>query len=409
MVEDDFQLRLLATLVLSTDTLSDFRSDITPDLWSSIENIRLVSIILDLYDKIKQVPSKGAILDELNIRSYPVGQIEVIKSVINIIYSYPVSEIQGIYRDKLIYLIKQVAYTTATGECIKILRENKFDLTKFEKMDNLWTEVKSVGIGYSSKSATDVDDYQLDIDLSENSACYGRNGQIKTGYPTVDNILKGGPASGELHLCVGKPNTGKTRYMINLACNAWVQGAKVAHISCEMHKSAVIERFYQCITHQTVEQLHTSEGRDRVSSILSKVNEKGGCYIVWDFDPYSVTMNDIENAVLSSGVNFDILITDYIDLILPYSKSTGNYWTDQTLLYSQARKVARRLNCIHHTVCQPVDSVNDLIGLSQASGSKGKGATVDFMCSLNSTVEQQNKGIQIGFCGKNRYGEVNSI
>lgn len=407
--EDNLQVRLISTLVLSSTALTDYRQDLTPALWTSPDHKRLVGLVLALYDSIKSPPTKSAVLHEIERRAIPDSQAGTLRDLVDLVYSPPVNEVERVYVDRLAYMIRETAYQTAAEQTISLLDAGKEDPKRFDNIDEVWNKVRGVGQGMPPYNAIDLSDDEIDASLSEDAALYDRRGQVLTGYPTVDRLLKGGPARGEFHLTVGAPNTGKTRYVLNVGKNGAFQGANVAHISAEMSRGVCRERLWQIMTNQSVEDLHTKEGRSRVRSQLAKIKARGGNYMIWDIDPYTYTMNDVEALLISSGIKFDILITDYIDLFLPAGKSTGNYWVDQTMMYAEGRRVARRLDLIHHSVCQPTDQAGEIITLRNASGSKGKGATVDFMMSLNANEEQEAAGIQIGYCGKNRYGPRHKV
>jgi len=65
-----------------------------------------------------------------------------------------------------------------------------------------------------------------------------------TGIKELDQA-KLGPRRKQLHLLVGLKKVGKTRWLVQLAQHAAMQGAKVLHISLEMDEERMLKRYYQ--------------------------------------------------------------------------------------------------------------------------------------------------------------------
>lgn len=65
-----------------------------------------------------------------------------------------------------------------------------------------------------------------------------------TGIRELDQY-KLGPRRKQLHILVGLKKVGKTRWLVQLAQHAAMQGARVLHVSLEMDEERMIKRYYQ--------------------------------------------------------------------------------------------------------------------------------------------------------------------
>jgi hypothetical protein len=396
MLDTSLQLRLISCLVLSTKPLTEFYDDIKPEYWSNPQHKYLVNLILGMYPKLRRPPSKDNLLDE--IQSRKLRDAGSYRDMLDSIYSLTEDEVDNLYMDKLGILIKESAYTVTTSDSIELIKQKRFD-----EINAKWMKV--MGIGTGSKGIDCFDDDSLQSGLDPDRKLYDRRGHVPTLFPTLDKYLKGGPAARELHAIVAPPNIGKSRFLRNIGYNACVQGKKVLHITAEMDEGICREQLYQLMGGLTIEQVHTEDGRLRIRQKSKGIESRGGRYHIKSYDPYTATMAQVESYMIRSGEKWDIITTDYLDLFLMSGKSLGNVWLDQLQLFAEGRRLARRMDCVHWTVIQPVDvDENEIITLRKAGGSKGKGATLDSMMSLNASIEQERAGEFNGFMAKNRFG-----
>lgn len=398
--EFSFETRLLSVLIHSKTALRDHRIDLKPHLWVNPQHRSAAELVLSLYDQSHVPPSQDALLHELERRN--VRDSPLVSDVISAAYQASPEEARSIYSSRLVELIRNAAYKSAFDRSLIAYKENKL-----QEVDQIWREVQGVGRGDPGENAVDIGEDDLESELSEDAPIYGREGIVKTGYPTLDTNLKGGPAAAELHLVVAPPNAGKSRFLLNLGKNACFQGKKVCYMTYEMSAKICKHRFWQTISNQKIEDLYTTDGRTKVRNQLGKIKECGGLFVVKKFDEYTVNFSEVEGWLISTGIEFDVLITDYIDLVNNIQRPSGNFYTDQTFLYAEGRRMASRLTAVHYSACQPVDKPGEVITLRAASGGKGKGATIDSMLSLNASEEDEKMGKQMGFNAKNRVGPRN--
>ena len=394
-------IKLLSVLVLSKTALRHHRPQIQADFWQSAGHLRVIAeTVLDLYDKIQAPPSKATLLHELLVVQAVKPQ-SVYDELVRSIYSSSVKEAMGYYEEKLLDQIKAVAYQHALDNSMALYQKGEYD-----EIDRLWLMASSATYG-EPVVETDVSDSDIDTLLDDDAAAYGREKIMPTGFPSYDTACKGGIAAGELHLVVAPPNVGKSRWMLNTGANMAGYGGKILYVSMEMGAGVVRDRYWQCITDQTVEELRTERGRAKVKDALARIKAKGGLFHIVKFDEFSMSFRKLESYIRAQQTEYDCIITDYMDLFEMESHRSGNYFVDQGFMYHEGRRMGRRLGVGHLSACQPVDGAGQIIALRAASGGKGKGAAVDIMTSLNASEADEVAGKQTQFVGKNRIGPRN--
>lgn len=66
--------------------------------------------------------------------------------------------------------------------------------------------------------------------------------RIPLGFPTLDRLLDGGPARGDMFVVGARPSVGKSAFMVQAAMQAAKRGARVGIVSLEMSERALTQR-----------------------------------------------------------------------------------------------------------------------------------------------------------------------
>ncbi len=399
---NSLQMKLLSVLVLSPTALPSYRMHLKPDIWSHPQLRVLAGIILKTYDLTQEIPTREILGHQLD-REVSRDK-DILQGILTDLYKMSAAEADKIYKHYLEEIIRYSVYESAFQKGLALFKKKDFDA-----IDEVFNQVHVTSHHEPILQSADMSEADIDLALDDDAPLYGRKGLVRTGFPTYDFMTKGGIGIAEFHLIVAPPNKGKSRWMMNAGKNAAFMGKKIAYVSFEMEAMVCQHRFWQICTGLEIEQLYTKTGRAKVKEHMALLRKCGGDFQVKKFPEYTMTFPDLEAYFQSLDTKFDLIITDYIDLMNVTKKTSGNYFVDQTFLYAEGRRLGKTLNCGHLSACQPVDKPGEVIAMRAASGGKGKGATVDIMASLNSTDEELEQGKQTGFISKNRYGPVNKF
>jgi len=182
-----------------------------------------------------------------------------------------------------------------------------------------------------------------------------KNGQISTGWATVDKRLFGGMNRGELNIFAGGSGAGKSLFLANLGVNWALQGLNVVYVTLELSEELVSMRVDSMVTE--IPSRDIFKQIDEVEMRVRVIGKKSGTYQV-KYLPSGKNTNDIRSYLkeyeIKLGRKVDVLLVDYLDLLLPISKriSAENLFVKDKYVSEELRNLAVEKNCILVTASQ---------------------------------------------------------
>jgi len=210
---------------------------------------------------------------------------------------------------------------------------------------------KAVQIGLQKDMGTD---YWLDpkgrlLGLKD------KNGQVKTGWETVDKRLFGGFNRGELNIFAGGSGAGKSLFLANLGVNFALQGLNVVYLTLELSEALVSMRVDSMTTGISTKEIF--KDLDNVEMKVKMIGKKSGAFQV-KYMPSGKTTNDIRAYLkeyeIKMDKKIDVLLVDYMDLLLPISKkiSAENLFVKDKYVAEELRNLAMEKQCVFVTAAQ---------------------------------------------------------
>ncbi len=182
-----------------------------------------------------------------------------------------------------------------------------------------------------------------------------KNGQISTGWQTVDKKLFGGMNRGELNIFAGGSGAGKSLFLANLGVNWSLQGYNVVYLTLELSEELVSMRVDSMITEIPAREVFRQI--DEVEMRVKVIGKKAGTYQV-KYLPSGKTANDVRSYLkeyeIKLGRRVDILLIDYLDLLMPISKkiSAENLFIKDKYVSEELRNLAVEKQCVLVTAAQ---------------------------------------------------------
>jgi len=182
-----------------------------------------------------------------------------------------------------------------------------------------------------------------------------KNGQMKTGWDTVDKKLFGGMNRGELNIFAGGSGAGKSLFLANLGVNWALQGYNVVYLTLELSEELVSMRVDSMITEIPTRDVFKQI--DEVEMRVKVIGKKSGTYQV-KYMPSGKTANDVRSYLkeyeIKLGRKVDILLVDYLDLLMPISRkiSAENLFIKDKFVSEELRNLAVEKNCVLVTAAQ---------------------------------------------------------
>jgi archaellum biogenesis ATPase FlaH len=182
-----------------------------------------------------------------------------------------------------------------------------------------------------------------------------KNGQISTGWPSLDRRLFGGMNRGELNIFAGGSGAGKSLFLANLGVNWALNGLNVVYLTLELSEDLVCMRMDAMTTGVNTKEIFKE--LDDVEIKVKMIGKKSGAYQV-KYMPSGKTVNDLRAYLkeyeIKTSRKVDVLLVDYLDLLMPISKkiSPADLFIKDKYVSEELRNLAVEKQCILVTAAQ---------------------------------------------------------
>lgn len=234
--------------------------------------------------------------------------------------------------------------------------------------------------------------------------------KISTGLKSVDEYTNGGflKSGKSLYVFMGQAGLGKSLFLSNLATHFLESGLSVVVVSLEMSENVYAMRFDAHISGHNINRLmeNNEDVRFRIREFYEKHPESQ--LFIKEYPPRSIRTSDIEiylENLKNAGKKFDVIVIDYLNLVLPGSKCDT--------MYEAGLNVSEQLRALSYKYEVPVVTAvqansegmnNENIDMEHISESRGIAHTVDFLAGLYQTDDDRREGIINCRILKNRLG-----
>ena len=224
-----------------------------------------------------------------------------------------------------------------------------------------------------------------------------KNGQISTGWPTLDKKLFGGFNRGELNIFAGGSGSGKSLFMANLGVNWCLQGLNVMYLTFELSENLVSMRIDSMISGIPSREIFKTI--DDVDMKVRIIGKKSGAFQV-KYMPTGKNANDVRAYLkeyeIKTGRKVDVLLIDYLDLMHPIGQkiSAENLFVKDKYVSEELRNLAMELNTIFVTASQLNRSSVEEIEFdhSHISGGISKINTADNLIGIFTSRAMRERG-----------------
>ena len=234
-------------------------------------------------------------------------------------------------------------------------------------------------------------------------ALKSNNGQVSTGWKSIDAKLYGGFNRGELNIFAAPSGGGKSLFLQNLGLAWSQQGFNGVYFSLELSEGLCGKRIDSMLTGIIAKDIF--KNLDDVDLQVRMAGKKAGRFQIVQMTA-GVTVNDLKSWLkefqIHSGVKMDYVIVDYLDLMTPVSVkvSAENLFIKDKYVSEELRGMATQGNYLFATASQlnrgAVESVE--FDHSHISGGLSKIQTADNVIGIfNSIGMRERQRVQIQF------------
>ena len=186
-------------------------------------------------------------------------------------------------------------------------------------------------------------------------AIKSNNGQVSTGWPTLDKRLFGGMNRGELNIFAGGSGSGKSLFMQNIAINWCTQGLNGVFLTLELSEGLCAMRMDSMVANCSTKEVF--KDLDTVEMKVKMVGKKSGALRI-KYMPAQSNVNQIRSYLkelqVQTGLRVDFIMVDYLDLVMPVSAkvSPNDLFVKDKYVSEELRNLSKELNILMITASQ---------------------------------------------------------
>jgi len=223
------------------------------------------------------------------------------------------------------------------------------------------------------------------------------NGQISTGWPSMDRKLYGGFNRGELNIFAAPSGGGKSLFLANLGVNWALAGLNVLYLTFELSEGLVAMRLDSMVTGIGTREIF--KNIDDVELKVKMIGKKSGNIQV-KYLPSGKNCNDIRSYLkeyqVKTGHRPDVLLIDYLDLMMPLAVKVNaeNLYIKDKYVSEELRNLAMETKSILVTASQLNRSAVEEIEFdhSHIAGGLSKIQTADNVIGIFQTKSMKEHG-----------------
>ena len=223
------------------------------------------------------------------------------------------------------------------------------------------------------------------------------NGQVSTGWASLDKKLFGGFNRGELNIFAGGSGAGKSLFLANLGVNWALNGMNVLYLTLELSENLVSMRVDSMVT--DIPSRDIFKNIDDVEMKVKMIGKKSGAFQV-KYMPSGKTPNDVRAYIkeyeIKTNRKVDVILVDYLDLLMPNGAkvSAENLFIKDKYVSEELRNLAMELNTVFVTASQlNRASVEEIeFDHSHISGGLSKIQTADNVIGIFTSRAMRERG-----------------
>ena len=348
----DYQKEVLKLYCINANFAVNYGSLIKPEYFDT-SVLKILYGIISNYVTVYEKP-----LEDKNIFYKEITEVIVSRGYGNDIENSLYAEAKDIFDkntnneqhliDKFLDFCRYQELKNAIIKSVEVLKEGK----DYEKVLKLVDQAVSVGAGYDEGySWKDIYDIQDKMKVK-----YSPESLVKTGIPTFDTLLMGGMGPGEVHVVQAIAKTGKSHLGVNMGYGALLDGKSVFHISLELPKDDVMQR-YAIRSGKFSFQDFYDMPKDELAQRLEYLEKYHPNLYVMSWPQKSVTTLTLRSWIsrirYKTGRKPDFIIVDYDDCLIPIAGRKSDMYEEGAEIYFDLAGLANYFQCPVLTFAQP--------------------------------------------------------
>jgi replicative DNA helicase len=391
-----FQLQLLNQIVIDKEFSRSIIDVIELNYFENKYFKIIIQMIKEYYVKYESTPS----FDTLEqIAKSEISQELAAKIVLDTIKQVKDAPFEGVtfVQEKALKFCKQQELQKVMTKAQKII-----DGGEFENYDTLEEMVReALQVGEVDKGTEDVF-HNLDDVLNDDF-----RHPIPMGIPSIDKLLKGGLAKGEIGVVLAPTGVGKSTLLTKIANHAFNLGYNVLQIFFEDNPKIIQRKHFTLWTGISPDEL--ANQKEEVMKKIVEIKETMPNKLVLKKLPSdTMTMLQIKGQIrkmIAEGNKIDMVLLDYIDCVVP-DKNLGDEWKSEGSVMRGFESMCHELNLVGWTATQGNRSSisSEVVTTDQMGGSIKKAQVGHVIISVAKSLQQKEMKLATIAITKSRIG-----
>ena len=385
----NFQSKILTSLLVDVKYTKQILDILEISYFDSDSNKFIIKSIKDYFKKYKTTPTMEALkvmVDEVDNDVLKTSIVDSLRSA----WTHRESPDLDFVKEKSLEFCKNQVVKNAIMESVELLESQKYD------------EIKTI-IDDAMKAGVETDiGHEYITGLEERLSKQTRI-CLPTQWDSVNDLMDGGLAGGELGVIVAPAGIGKSWTLQALGAHAVAKGKTVLHYTLELNAQYVGLRYDTIVSGQPTGNLQYYK-----EEVQQKISKLKGELIIKYYPTRTASVNTLAAHIQQCemrGIKPDMVIVDYADIM----KSTQHFNEKRHQLghiYEELRGMAGEFDIPIWTASQANRSAleEDVIGAEKVSEDYSKVMTADFVMSMSRKVEDKIANTGRFHVIKNRFG-----
>ena len=384
-----FQSKIITSLIVNNKFTKQIIDILELSYFDSDSNKFLIKSIKDYVVEYKTTPTMEALKVLIDDVENDILKTTIVDSLRNA-WNHRESPDLEFVQEKTLEFCKNQIIKNAIMESVDLLDTQNYDGIKLVIDDAMKAGVER-NIGHEYMTG-------FEERMSEQSRkC------LPTQWDSVNDLMDGGLAGGELGVIVAPAGIGKSWTLQSLGAHAVAKGKTVIHYTLELNAEYVGLRYDTIVSGQPTGNLQYYK-----EEVLKKINQLKGNLIIKYYPTRTASVNTITAHLQQcelQGIKPDMVIVDYADIM----KSTQHFTEKRHQIghvYEELRGMAGEFDIPIWTASQANRSSleEDVIGAEKVSEDYSKVMTSDFVMSMSRKVEDKIANTGRFHVIKNRFG-----
>ena len=370
----NFQSKLITSLLIDNKFTKQIIDILEIGYFDSDSNKFLVKSVKDYFEKYKNTPTMEAmkvLIDDVESGPLKTSIVDSLRGA----WQHRESPDLEFIKEKSLEFCKNQVVKSAIMESVELLETQKYD------------EIKTI-IDKAMTAGVERDIGHEYITGFEERMSQQTRKTMPTQWDSVNDLMDGGLAGGELGVVVAPAGIGKSWTLQALGAHAVKKGLTVIHYTLELNAQYVGLRYDTIVSGQPTGNLQYYK-----EEVQQKISKLKGNLIIKYYPTRTASVNTITAHLQQcelQGIRPDMVIVDYADIM----KSTQHFNEKRHQIghvYEELRGMAGEFDIPVWTASQANRSSleEDVIDASKVSEDYSKVMTADFVMSMSRKVEDK--------------------